>query len=62
VNHEADLAEYLVAQRKRELKRHPRCPVILSRRTSRDIEASAILEMTVDRINELLREFETRAA
>lgn len=55
---EAALAEYLLAQAKRELKRYPRSPIITSPTAARDIDLSAILRMTEEEVYAALREME----
>ena len=61
MNHEADLAEYLIAQRKRELKLHPRSPVVVPERIAKEIDLSGIFRLTADQIDEALRQFEAAA-
>ena len=49
---DADLAEYLMARDKRDLKQHPRSPVICTPRTAKDIDLSGIWAMTPEQIDE----------
>jgi hypothetical protein len=50
-NPDADLAEFLLAQSKRELVRHPLSPAIVSPRVAKDIDLSGIFRMTPDEID-----------
>lgn len=54
INPEADLAEYLTAQSRRELAQHPRTPVVRSTITAPAIDLSALLQMTGDEIDAAL--------
>lgn len=61
INQEADLAEHLIAQCRRELvrhPRHPRSPIAMTRQTARDIDLSGIFKMTPEQIDEALRQME----
>lgn len=58
VDQEADLIEYLISQSKRELKLYPKSPVIFAHSAARDIEASAIHQMTPEQMAEAEREFQ----
>jgi hypothetical protein len=58
INQEADLAEYLMAQSRRELKAHPRSPIITSPRVAKDIDLSGIFKMSADEIDAALRTLE----
>ena len=55
---EAALAEYLLAQAKRELKRYPRSPVITTPTAARDIDMSGVFLMTEEEVYAALREME----
>lgn len=61
INQEADLADYLVAQSRRELKQHPRSPIITSPTVAKDIDVSGILRMTPEQIAEAVRTWEAAA-
>lgn len=43
---DADLAEFIIAQSKRELAQHPRSPVIVTREVAKDIDLSGIFRMS----------------
>jgi hypothetical protein len=43
---EADLAEFLMARSRHELKRHPRSPVVCTPQAAKDIDLSGIFRMT----------------
>lgn len=55
VNQDADLAEYLMAQSRRELKQHPRSPIITSPKVAKDIDWSGIWRMSPEQIDEACR-------
>lgn len=52
INQEADYAEHLIAQCRRELVRHPRSPIAMTKQTAKDIDLSGIWRMTPDEIDE----------
>ena len=54
---EADMADYLVAQSKRELQRR-RPAVSLMPETAKAIDLSGIYRMTAEQIDRVLREFQ----
>lgn len=56
LNQDADLAEYLMAQSRRDLIAHPRSPIITSPKVAKDIDMSGIFRMTPDQIDEALRQ------
>lgn len=58
INQEADYAEHLIAQCRRELVRHPRSPIAMTRQTAKDIDLSGIFKMTPEQIDEALRALE----
>lgn len=57
-NPDADMAEYRLAQSKRELARYPRSPAILTPETAKAIDLSGIFLMTPEQIDEALRQLE----
>lgn len=54
LNQDADLAEFLMAQSRRELKQHPRSPIITSPKVAKDIDMSGIFRMTPEQIDDAL--------
>lgn len=54
LNQDADLAEFLIAQSRRELKQHPLSPIITSPKVAKDIDLSGIFRMTPDQIDDAL--------
>lgn len=56
INQDADLAEYLMAQSRHELKQHPRSPIITSPKVAKDIDLSGIFRMNADEIDAALAE------
>lgn len=57
-NQDADLAEFLIAQSKRELVIHPRSPIVTSPKVAKDIDMSGIFRMTPEQIDEALLSLE----
>lgn len=55
-NQDADFAEHLIAQCRRELVRHPRSPITMTKQTAKDIDLSGIFRMTPEQIDEALRQ------
>lgn len=58
INPEADYADHLIAQCRRELVRHPRSPIAMTKQTAKDIDLSGIFRMTPEQIDEALRQME----
>jgi ferric-dicitrate binding protein FerR (iron transport regulator) len=58
INPEADYADHLIAQCRRELVRHPRSPVAMTKQTAKDIDLSGIFRMSADEIDQALRALE----
>lgn len=58
INPEADYADHLIAQCRRELVRHPRSPIAMTKQTAKDIDLSGIFRMTPEQIDEALRQLE----
>lgn len=58
VNPDADMADYLAEQMKRELKRYPRSPIVAEPQTAKDIDLSGIFRMTPEQIDAALRQLE----
>lgn len=58
VNQDADMAEYLIAQNRREFVRHPRSPIAMTPQTAKAIDLSGIMRMTAEQIDEALRQLE----
>lgn len=58
INSEADYADHLIAQCRRELVRHPRSPIAMTKQTAKDIDLSGIFRMSADEIDEALRQME----
>lgn len=58
VNQDADMAEYLIAQNRREFVRHPRSPIAMTPQTAKAIDLSGIFKMTPEQIDEALRQLE----
>lgn len=56
IHQDADLAEFLMAQSRRELKQHPRSPIITSPKVAKDLDLSGIFRMTADQIDAALIE------
>lgn len=54
LNQDADLAEFLMARSRRELKAHPLSPVIVSPSVAKDIDLSGIFRMTPEQIDTAL--------
>jgi hypothetical protein len=54
IHHEADLAEYIAARDRRELKAHPRSPIVTSPTVAKDIDWSGIWKMTPEQIEAAL--------
>jgi len=54
VNQDADLAEFLMAQSRRELKQHPCSPIITSPKVAKDIDWSGIWKMSPEQIEAAL--------
>lgn len=57
MNHDADLAEFLIAQSRRELKAHPRSPIITSPKVAKEIDLSNIMRMSPEEIDRALKAF-----
>lgn len=55
INPDADMAEYLIAQNRREFVRHPRSPIAMTPQAAKDIDLSGILRMTPEQIAEAVR-------
>lgn len=55
-DHDADMAEHLLAQSKRELSRYPRSSIACEPSTAKDIDLSGIFRMTPEQIDEALRQ------
>lgn len=58
INPDADMAEYLIAQNRREFVRHPRSPIAMTPQSAKDIDLSGIFRMTPEQIDEALRALE----
>lgn len=58
IHPEADYADHLIAQCRRDLVRHPRSPIAMTRQTAKDIDLSGIFRMTPEQIDEALRQME----
>lgn len=58
LNQDADLAEFLAALSKRELKLYPRSPAIVSPYVAKAIDMSGIMKMSPEQIDEALRQME----
>lgn len=58
INPEADYADHLIAQCRRELVRHPRSPIAMTKQTAKDIDLSGIFRMSADEIDQALRAME----
>lgn len=58
INPEADYADHLIAQCRRELVRHPRSPIAMTKQTAKDIDLSGIFRMSADEIDAALRALE----
>jgi hypothetical protein len=54
IHPDADLAEYIAARDRAELKRHPRSPIVTSPKVAKDIDMSGIFRMTPDEIDAAL--------
>lgn len=52
VNQDADLAEYMIAQSRREAVMHPRCPIIAPPTGVQDVDWSGIWNMSPEQIDE----------
>ncbi len=52
LNQDSDLAEFIIAQNRRELKLYPRSPVIVSPSTAKAIDMSGIRRMTREEAEE----------
>lgn len=52
LNQDADLAEFLIAQNRRELKLHPRSPVIVTPTVAKEIDMSGIFRMSREEAEE----------
>lgn len=61
LNQDADLAEFIIAQNKRELKMYPRSPIIVSPKVAKEIDLSGIHRMSDAEIAAALREWECAA-
>lgn len=55
INPDADMADYLIAQNRREFVRHPRSPIAMTPQTAKAIDLSGILRMTPDQMAEAVR-------
>jgi len=55
INQDADMAEYLAVQSRREFVRHPRSPVSMTPQAAKDIDLSGILRMSQAETEEALR-------
>jgi hypothetical protein len=53
---DADLAEYIAARDRNELKRHPRSPIVTSPKVAKDIDLSGIFKMDADQIDAALKQ------
>lgn len=49
-NQDADMAEYLLSQSRRELERYPRNPIVVEPQTAKDIDLSGIHRMSTEAI------------
>ena len=58
INQDADMAEYLAVQSRREFVRHPRSPIAMTPQTAKDIDLSGIFRMSADEIDAELRKLE----
>lgn len=58
IHQDADLAEYIAARDRAELKMHPRSPIITSPTVAKDIDMSGIMRMSPEQIDEALRQME----
>lgn len=58
INPEADFAEHLMTQCRRDLVRHPRSPIAMTKQTAKDIDLSGIFRMSPEQIDEALRQME----
>lgn len=56
IHQDADLAEYIAARDRAELKRHPRSPIVTSPKVAKDIDWSGIWRMTPEQIEDALKQ------
>lgn len=56
IHQDADLAEYMAARDRAELKRHPRSPIVTSPKVAKDIDMSGIFRMSADEIDAALEQ------
>lgn len=61
INHDADMAEYLIAQNRREFVRNPRSPIAMTPQTAKAIDLSGILKMSPAEVDEAVRLWSTAA-
>lgn len=54
INQDADLAEYIAARDRNELKRYPRSPIVTSPKVAKDLDMSGIFRMSADEIDAAL--------
>lgn len=55
INPDADMAEYLIAQNRREFVRHPRSPIAMTPQSAKDIDLSGIMRMSPAEVEEAVR-------
>mgnify|MGYP003576395195 CR=1 FL=1 len=54
IHQDADLAEYIPARDRAELKRHPRSPIVTSPKVAKDIDMSGVFRMSPEQVEAAL--------